>query len=1633
ALQVFAPVQRTLDGIRGPLRIEGGIDPAGDRQLPDPLLYVGEIDLPEFVPDFNPNLLADEDEQVDLLNVWNNDSVSDDAGVLTDARLVGLGMGGDRTIGGRVFDGGITYVNVEMLQVQLGHGGDELLVESTHAGFTAVNAGDGDDQVHVRTLGGPTVVRGEAGDDAIRVGTAYDASLFGVEIDHASAPAGGVVDPIHALLRIEGGSGSDVVDVDDSGDTNPNVGVLTGTVLSGLDLRSGIAHRVRLAHAAGGTFTLQVGAGGPVTGPLDYHSGALEVRQALEELEIPGVDQVIVNRAGDVFVIGLTLAEGYSPADFVLLADGGGLVADDSGEPATIGVAPWAPNRVQTLTAGAPGGSYVVWLGAGLGSFGFDVGMTAAELRDALIGAIRATGLVVSAEGYDVGVKDVLVDRVGDSYFVSYQGLLGGTVGGAFGLSVAPASEVTPNGSLVDFALHAIGGTFSLRLGPAESQRTYALRFDATADAVRAALDALPGIDGVSVTRAGSVYSVAGLDAAARAGFSVDDRSLDLPVDVREDGAAIRYDETETLVIDLGTASDVMNVRGTLAVTHLYGHDGDERYYVSAIANEDLVSSRTTDFLEGDLDDVRGELDLHAGAGRHLLMLSDEHALAADTDVRITDAPTTGFPGAEIEISGLAPAKITFQAAAAGSFADGITIWTGHGDERIVVDGTHLRSGLRTTTTLNTGLGDDDVTVSLDTGEDDFFVLNTQGRRDFHLTLSDRDRVDGSASTLPLIVFGGQDEDAIVGGAGADLLFGDRGRVEYADATGTVVASLGNGGPGDFTDGVIRGPSRITRDTEWVEIGAGDRISGNGGSDVVMGGVGADLLRGDAVDVAGDFPEAFFAGAAFLGSPGDDALLGDNGLLLLEGGVLHRILTTEVAIGAGDDISGDAGADVILGGLGGDTIGAGAGADIVLGDHGFLDTVVLDGDPSDVDLVSTDAPTAGGDDTIDGGSENDFLFGGTGSDRILAGSGNDQVFGDHGELRGDVLAAFIGQAGSPFAFTSIDTQNADQGAGDVLSGEAGRDVVLGGQGGDAIFGGSEDDDLIGGHNVPDGHDAGDRIDGGSGDDVIAGDDAIVVPQGNSLSPRFRTLQGARIYGESLLAGDDGAVLVTPEDRSDPNGTPARTVRILNHSFDPAAPASDPEAGYYGADQIAGGADDDVIFGQLGDDVIQGDGAIVGEQPGPADVGAGRDMNGLLVVLPSFESASDGDDYIEGGGGNDTVFGNLGQDDIIGGSSALFGLDTREQRPDGTDFLFGGAGTRIDRNDALSAANAGDIVLLERHARDADGILGDNGNIFRLVHATTGAFLRFNYDQSSSYEDRGDLRIVVRAYDLLDYTPGGADVDAASAALDLGAADEIHGESGDDSLYGMLGRDVLYGDADDDDLIGGTGHDWASGGTGQDGILGDDGRIYTSRNSSLGEPLYGIAPPARLNQTISTPGKAQEAIIDVEGVLKKSVNLAPFGTADDPYVDPVLTEADDIVFGGLGDDFLHGGPGDDAISGAEALSYAATRAGGIAVVSSFTQPRNLGDMLSFEEFRADEFALYDEFEPRRKILLALDGTLSKDGTGIEFILNFEAFSDAADPEGSVVHDGNDVLFGDWGNDWLVGGTDADHAYGGYGAD
>jgi Ca2+-binding RTX toxin-like protein len=313
-------------------------------------------------------------------------------------------------------------------------------------------------------------------------------------------------------------------------------------------------------------------------------------------------------------------------------------------------------------------------------------------------------------------------------------------------------------------------------------------------------------------------------------------------------------------------------------------------------------------------------------------------------------------------------------------------------------------------------------------------------------------------------------------------------------------------------------------------------------------------------------------------------------------------------------------------------------------------------------------------------------------------------------------------------------------------------------------------------------------------------------------------------------------------------------------------------------------------------------------------------------------------------------------------------------------------------------------------------------------------------------------------------------------------DIVFGDAQDDDIIGGWGNDWISGGTGTDGILGDDGRIFTSRNTG-----------CSSASSTVcteyAEPLYGIYklrtvdPDTRtsqgdvLNEYIYTPGQVQTATINVAGQLAKAVDLTPYNlgdnvdaglhqTADQPLFD--ANNSDDIIFGGWGDDFIHGGAGDDAVSGSEALSTSYAQhfdADGNTVgleYLDFAHPWNPGDVLHFgadtnawhsnnhNKSRLGEFLLYDEYDPRRVILFNGDGTVWKGTTppwSRSFFLNNDPTSGnwvsaciAVDNQGNCTStvtnmpsDGNDVLFGDLGNDWSVGGTGKDTLWAGWGND
>jgi len=1137
---------------------------------------------------------------------------------------------------------------------------------------------------------------------------------------------------------------------------------------------------------------------------------------------------------------------------------------------------------------------------------------------------------------------------------------------------------------------------------------------------------------------------------------------------------------------------------------HIFGGPGDD-IMLGGVGSDDLTGDADSDIILGD----NGFLDYNKGNNGDLLL--DE---IATKDFTI---------GASDNISGGGGDDIAFGGTAGDTmFGDDSLLGAPNaspGEDVLVGDQGHV-----------------------------LFAHVAAGNLRARVETTDTKEADGGVDTIKGnegrdIILGGVQGDPLFGNAGDDIILGDDGSLRF-----------------DVDNDLTR--LDLIRSQADANLGGIDTISGNAGADVAIGGTAGDIIYGDDATASagandlgdillGDNGEITLLVLGAFPGAGLDAIT-------ILGGTVATIRTTDVvaATGGSDTISGNAKGDIIAGGVLADTLYGDAavptgldGDDIMLGDNGRLEWLYR-GDPNfaaietgfafdntltTLDLITTELPAAhpGGRDIMFGDNGRDVMLGGEDADTVYGDDGDlelhtttgdrDLLFGDHGRLYPQFSALrAVGQdwrdAFPSRNFFSIDTGNLDNGEGDRLWGEEGADIEIGGQGDDRMFGGSGDDDMIGGHNTAGGVDeltnpaivatlnpeVNDLMDGGGGNDAMAGDNATIWRRPDDFSARFRALTAATIYSttNSTITANVGV-----GGQSDPDDVVGRDIILFDHSFTVQA---SPLPHAFGNDVMAGGAGRDTMFGELGNDFMQGDGVIGADDGNPvtptravvfADSGSNPDTDETLYVNIQ-EAATDGDDYLEGNGGDDLMYGNLGQDDMIGGSSDLFGLTTAQMRPDGSDLMFGGAGIHMGRNDlgdAIADANGVITTNDKGHARDADYMMGDNADIFRLVQGGASVtnpadpkdvFRVFGYDNYA-----GGLRIIPRAMKQLDYTLGGADFAGGSyvngvahlnnGAVDNGAADLIHGESGDDVIFGMTGSDMLFGDGQDDDIIGGYGNDWISGGTGQDGVLGDDGLIYTSRNGTA-EPLNGIV--ATTQQTISTPGQIQFAVINTTGDLKKTIDLVPFSydpqwnASDDEFPDNANNTpfADDIIFGGLGSDFLHGGSGDDAISGAEALDHAyvptydanGTPNGvldlGYAAVSGWlpntppnNPPKNPGDVLAFNpldldgrhlnnRFRAGEFALYDEYDPLRKIQLDHLGNLWKPGntdTPLEFLLNFNKDEGVFRPGGNVTKpvgqqndtypaahdDGNDAIFGDNGNDMLVGGTGRDDMYGGWGND
>jgi Ca2+-binding RTX toxin-like protein len=283
--------------------------------------------------------------------------------------------------------------------------------------------------------------------------------------------------------------------------------------------------------------------------------------------------------------------------------------------------------------------------------------------------------------------------------------------------------------------------------------------------------------------------------------------------------------------------------------------------------------------------------------------------------------------------------------------------------------------------------------------------------------------------------------------------------------------------------------------------------------------------------------------------------------------------------------------------------------------------------------------------------------------------------------------------------------------------------------------------------------------------------------------------------------------------------------------------------------INGGMGDDTLFGGRANDFLVG--------------GAGND------VL----AGGRGDDSFIGGGGVDRIFGGAGND------TALFNLAT-----DGADQVDLGDGMDVVRNSAPASATPTQIRLTFTSAEVGNGDVNDAGS---LINQDGGLAVRYQAEDANGnligpvarFDDEGIsfVRSAGQTFDVRDLVSGAARGDQFDVVRlgtsegdlidDSGRAVRYYtnGGSGDDSISGGSLSDFLVGGSGNDRLNGREGSDSFIGGAGADvfvfdGSPGNDRILdFVSGTDRIDLKAFGIGA-----NNVSASRNGADTLISVDG-------------------------------------------------------------------------------------------------------------------------------------------------------------------------
>jgi Ca2+-binding RTX toxin-like protein len=731
-----------------------------------------------------------------------------------------------------------------------------------------------------------------------------------------------------------------------------------------------------------------------------------------------------------------------------------------------------------------------------------------------------------------------------------------------------------------------------------------------------------------------------------------------------------------------------------------------------------------------------------------------------------------------------------------------------------------------------------------------------------------------------------------------------------------------------------------------------------------------------------------------------------------------------------------------------ETVTVGAGNHVILtgkGDDVIRGTL---SHPGEVTVLS-----GAGDDDIRIGAAKLFIEGGAGSDII-------QVNGEDVEVWGWGKAA--GVSGAVGNSSEID----------ALARKDGGDVLIGGSGDDRLYGQI-------GADILEGNLGADTVSGGLGDDLMTGGKFDIALNGDAINirdlnldtpaPGTLTIEIDDIAdGDDVMAGGRGDdIMLGGGGRDTLNGEAGRDLLVgdfasivtsgslVVREFISQFASSDNQ----GSDTLDGGAMDDILVGGGNDGDMEtltdllGDNVLIGDF-GFIDGGDIREAQTTINSINNAKGGADtlttgrGDDVLIGGEGGDVLNAGLGVDILFGDNGLMdwpgltftgLALDT-----DGDDQLdmgedSPGAGdppAPIDQNDLAFGGLGDDIVTAGVGGLT---LIGDSG-VMTLRESALQALLDYDHPGNAPTDEAlADAEADWFQFDIMveegrttaDVRDGNDQVTVAGGInmIALGGGDDaatlrdgLNFVLGDDGVMettpNAAGDAIIY-DLTSTDMAAASGDDRFTAGDGDNVVIGGD----QGDRFDMGDGY---------NLILGDRGVFKSSSADAQGILTSDASLI----GGDDVINTGAGNA--IIIAGQGDDMISVGDGDDIATGDDA-EIVHTHAWEILSLTTLHHAQGGDDSFTAQGTRGDTIMMGQTGDD--SVIGGLDDDMAVgDNADMSFLPFEQRFGGQSGLDRFIRFesvrpdvDGDDVLRGEAGVDYLVGGFGDEEMFGGDGQD